>query len=115
MATVTGTGIKVNAAVNLATAVGGSGATVNLYTAPANGYAIVMLNSNQAVNWRLGGNIIYSQITGAGQYNGTSANPSQGNTAPLMLYVGPGITLSAQSVVSALTAYVSGVEFINSP
>lgn len=81
------TTIKVNAAVSA------SGSNTTLYTAPANGYAILNAYLPAAGN-----------ITVAGQI----VNAVGGNS--IAIYVGPG-----QAVACVSSASISGVEFINTP
>lgn len=87
--------IKVNGAVS---ASGGSG---TIYTAPANGYAILMAARTVGnVGAQIGGQQVLKNHAGSSE-------------VPILLYVGAG-----QSVVvttdSAGTLVISGVEFLNS-
>ena len=91
------TTLKVNAAISASTSI-----SATLYTAPANGYAIVNLTASSSA----GGTTI--TIGGRNVISVTTATVL-GQTA----YVGP-----SQSVVATIgtgNAQISGVEFVNTP
>lgn len=118
------TSIKVNGAVSASATADGT-----LYTAPANGYAIVnimvtgsttgnteilfLIDSKYAAAAR------YSPSVGMffeGQYREASLPGSRANMTSI--YVGPGQALTVDfnsGGTGTITAYVTGVEFINSP
>lgn len=99
------TTIKVNVGVNGANALAGSG---TLYTAPANGYAIVHLTKTTTL-----GNITYSIAGRVIFTTGTAVL-----AASQAYYVGPSQSVSWSSSVpgeNANTIFAVGVEFINTP
>lgn len=119
MATVSG-GIKINNAVNAQVTVS-SGATANVYTAPANGYAIVQIYAFDSLNGyatiKVSGKPVYfinGRPPGAPNYSVSA--PDYTGTGTIIVYVGPSQTLSVQegSGFHAVTVYVTGVEFANS-
>jgi hypothetical protein len=83
------TTIKVNAAIS------NTASNANLYTAPANGYAVVLVHLPTGGQVLVGGVVAFQ--------SGASLNNQ--------LYVGPGQTAYANG--SNIT--ISGVEFINTP
>lgn len=98
------TTIKINAAIS-ATA-SPTSSTVTLYTAPANGYAIVNLfctaYATLLVTTQVGSRVVAS-------FGAVS-------TVPVTVYVGPSQVLNATaSGASGTTVVASGVEFINTP
>jgi hypothetical protein len=117
----TNSSIKINAAVNNSlTAVG------NLYTAPANSYAIVQVS----VRWTttgtrpkltLAGNtILEMEVNGGGAgfvWNGQAAASTTNKYSIITnIMVGPSQVLAiADGTASQFQAIVTGVEFINSP
>lgn len=90
------TTIKVNAAVSA----NNSSTSGTIYTAPANGYAIVnILNSNAANTVSIGGQLVISAVL---------INPSN------IFYVGPSQAITyAAGAINQIR--ISGVEFVNTP
>lgn len=99
------TTIKVNGAVSAANSAFNN--TVTLYTAPANGYAIVQVYCTV-----FGGTTNPRVIVGGRNvFQFTSVN-----TSVLGLYVGPSQSLQiSEGGGSTFTAVASGVEFLNTP
>jgi hypothetical protein len=92
------TTIKVNAAVS-GSGTAGSGGNANIYTAPANGYAIVQVGVSTGGfgSWQVGGRAVAAGST-------------------IHFYVGPNQTVTAINGSGfSNTAVCSGVEFINTP
>lgn len=112
MATVSG-GIKINAAVSVDGSLAAAG-SLNLYTAPATGYAIVNVwlnNASTSITLKNDGKTIFV-------LNGTFEAPITGAAAAVIgsmpVYVGPGKVLSyTQAGAGASEVVVTGVEFIN--
>ncbi len=112
------TSIKVNGAVSATST--STGAT--LYTAPANGYAIVQISAVSVAGGALTFSIASRELVKAqtdgsggtyfgGQYNnsGTGVDSCLTN-----IFIGPSQALSF-TAISSSTVNVTGVEFINSP
>jgi hypothetical protein len=89
------TTIKVNAAVNASRSSLGT-----VYTAPANGYAIVQVYDNLNGNINMPGAALLNQLNG-------QAGLTQ-------FYLGPGQYIEISSYTAG-TVYVYGVEFVNTP
>lgn len=119
------TSLKVNGAVSASRGTDGT-----LYTCPANSYAIVNLSIDNdsgspdgVILFSIDGKKLVSGSiisSGAAFFNGQStlAGGNYGDTAVLTsVFVGPGQSLTVDFVSggSGSTAYVTGVEFINSP
>jgi hypothetical protein len=109
------TTIKVNAAVS-ATATTGTtiGNQATLYTAPANGYAIVQVRNDSASA------ACRALVGGRNAIEMAAAEPSAdgaaGAVAQVTLYVGPSQSLVVETRSSAAATLVaSGVEFVNTP
>lgn len=101
------TTLKVNAGISAGNSFGQSSGT--LYTAPANGYAIVHLSklgTFGAVLFTIGGKNATTAATAAFASNSYPA-----------LYVGPSqsVSWSGGSSEGANTVNVNGVEFVNTP
>lgn len=116
------TTLRVNGAVSATTTSNlASGGNVTIYTAPANGYAIVQLSFNGGTTWtgatiQVGGQDIIFLDSSA------SIQPIIGTTnrvTPLgAVFIGPSqsLVLTRTGAGSgSITIDVSGVEFINSP
>jgi hypothetical protein len=93
------TTIKVNGNVSGTAATLVASLSAALYTAPANGYAIVQVaaTAGTITSWEIGGRI--ATLT---------ATPN------FPIHVGPGATVKFNSSTAA-TGVVSGIEFINTP
>jgi len=113
MATVSG-GFRVNAAVN-AGQTATSGASPVIYTAPANGYAILNLQVAFTVSGsvQIGGRTVYTQ-NGAYVVSAPGSNSATTLTGGMTIYVGPSQAITVTSGgVGNNTANVTGVEFVN--
>ena len=109
MATVSKPSLKVNAAVNANGTSNGTGGGITLYTAPATGYAII--NANISAN--TGGG--YLQIGSCRVL--TLVASSLGPNPSVQFIVGPSQSVSVNctgALGTLTTAFISGVEFINS-
>lgn len=109
MATVTGTTIKVNAALAATT----SGTTsVTLYTVPANSYVLFNYNivsgSTAGINYSLQLGGVFAHVA-----NGVAAN-AQVNVTGLVAGPGQAIVAGSSSVLSG-TVSITGTVFTNSP
>lgn len=126
-------GIKVNAAVSNSASIAAS-SNSTLYTAPANGYAVVTVATNCTSSCddtlNVGGfpsGSWYSQVSGASSVqissaSGTSIYVTSGAGLSVRngvlgynLYVGPGkaVNVSRAAGVTTSTYYITGVEYIN--
>jgi hypothetical protein len=112
MATVTGTTLKTNAAISGSANINTASGVVTLYTAPANGYAIVQIGISHPASGFTTGTIY---IAGRPFFSSVgSANLVQNGT--FAYYVGPSQAVTGQyTAATAAIFYVVGVEFINSP
>ena len=101
------TTIKINAAVNAASALASSG---TLYTAPANGYAIIHFRKASTSN---NANI---SIAGRALHNAQTTEIQTIGSA-MAYYVGPSqsVTWSSGGIESAGAFTIFGVEFVNTP
>jgi hypothetical protein len=125
------TTIKINGAIS-ASAVNVSVTPVTLYTAPANGYAII--NATLAIgttlsscDLRVGGNTVFSAsgISAFKSSNGSSSTTIIESLQDILkhtatmsgIYVGPGqsVEFYPSNYLNQNTARISGVEFINTP
>lgn len=111
------TTIKVNAAISAAATTGpGLGSQATLYTAPANGYAIVQVfNSNNIAVCRVvvGGRSVID--LNPGEPKGDNA---AGAIPQITVYIGPSQSLVVENRDgggNAASMVASGVEFVNTP
>lgn len=123
------TTVKANASIAAAS---GGFANGNLYTAPANGYAIINIgvgvgSGNGSMGVTVGGQYV-AERSNNGTSGGTSiaggaipaANMQYGGTGAHVqsltgVYVGPGQTVAAVGTGGLVYAWISGTEFVNTP
>jgi hypothetical protein len=126
MATVGFQSIKVNGAVS-ASVSSGAGTTAPIYTAPANGYAMVNVSmyvtvsgASAGINYVVvGGRRVMTMFVPASlagvttpSYDLTSTRLVQ--ASPGTIFVGPGQELRGIVSIGTIVFDVSGVEFVNS-
>ena len=112
--------------VSAAIAASSSAGTATLYTAPANGYAIVQISvefisgSVTSLDFNVGG-IAIQKVEGSNTspvrwIGNTGSDPGNAGRSTLVtsIYLGPSQSLSITSNSGANTAIVTGVAFINS-
>jgi hypothetical protein len=112
--TVVTQGIKVNAGINVVSA-NTTGLAVTVYTAPANGYAIVQfdLKNNSGTTQTITASIGSMQLATISLTTGALASATFANLPSLRgIYVGPGVSITLPAS-NNMQAYVTGVEFIN--
>jgi hypothetical protein len=116
MPTYTGSSLKANAGISVGYSSFATGA-INVYTAPANGYAIIHLeflstSAATSCDMQIGGTVFYSASAI------TSKNYRvEGTDNARLFYIGPSqsVTVVNVSGTNTVTLRFHGVEFINSP
>ena len=118
-----------NTTLKVSAAVAASGTSGTLYTAPANGYAVLNVSIlagggvGSYLTLNVGGNPVYhfymataSSVIPKNDSGAAAgaANASSG-TSFIQIYVGPSQTVTITNQSGTPTVYLSGVAFINSP